>query len=327
MNTMNRMNRGVSVGVAAMGLALGLMVAGFAASPARGQKVADVKSDALFKDVFVKSVAGPVLSPLGARHTAKKGDTITITGRVGGAKDPFVPGRAVLTLVGEELPACNENPDDRCAIPWDYCCETPKDIVRHSVTVQVVDAKGRVIRADLKGRNGIAELSELTVVGKVIQADDKAFIVNATSLAVNPALPTGLFVKEAAAGAVEPAAAKVDAKVGDVVTLRGRIGGGLEPFVSGQAVFTIVGAVLQPCSATEGDTCETPWDYCCDSKEAILANSASVQVANVDGVPLRTELKGRRGLKEITEVVVTGKVASIEGGGLVLNATSIAVAP
>ena len=165
MNTMNRMNRGVSVGVAAMGLALGLMVAGFAASPARGQKVADVKSDALFKDVFVKSVAGPVLSPLGARHTAKKGDTITITGRVGGAKDPFVPGRAVLTLVGEELPACNENPDDRCAIPWDYCCELEK-MKENKALVKVVDGKGTPVAKGAKDLLGVKELTMVVVRGK-----------------------------------------------------------------------------------------------------------------------------------------------------------------
>lgn len=118
------------------------------------------------------------------KGTAKPGDSVTIQGRIGGSESPFVEGRAVFTIIGPGIPACSDNPDDHCKIPWDYCCETPEDIASHSATIQIVDDKGALLRTSLKGQSGIKELSDLIVVGKVAQAEDKVLVVHATGVYV-----------------------------------------------------------------------------------------------------------------------------------------------
>ena len=112
--------------------------------------------------------------------TAKTGDAVVMRGRVGGSEEPFVEGRAVFTLVGNGLKACSDKADDKCETPWDYCCDTPADIAKHSATVQVVDAAGAPIKASIKGQNGIKELSELTIAGKVVLANEKVVIIAAS---------------------------------------------------------------------------------------------------------------------------------------------------
>ncbi|HWL92098.1 MAG TPA: hypothetical protein VNT79_01065 [Phycisphaerae bacterium] len=113
---------------------------------------------------------------------AKVGDAVVLRGRIGGSVSPFVEGRALFTLVGNGLKACSDNPEDTCATPWDYCCETADEIAKHSATIQIVDLAGAPLKADLRGQHGIKELSEVVVVGKVVQAGERATIISATSI-------------------------------------------------------------------------------------------------------------------------------------------------
>lgn len=135
-------------------------------------------------DLFVEKEPDGAKSPEEVKASAKPGDKIAIRGRIGGSANPFVEGRAVFTLIGAGLKACSDNPDDKCATPWDYCCETAADIARHSAMVQVVDAAGMPLRTGLKGVNGLKELSQVTVEGVVQQAKDKILIVNAKAIHV-----------------------------------------------------------------------------------------------------------------------------------------------
>jgi hypothetical protein len=150
-----------------------------AQAPARPTTTATVM-DGLFTDT---EPAGAVTVEE-AKKTAKVGDTVTITGRVGGSRDPFIADRAVVTLVGPGLPACSDNPDDKCSQPWDYCCASKADIAAHSATIQVVDTQGRPANYGLKDAHGIKELSTLVVVGKVAAAEGPNFVVNATQIYV-----------------------------------------------------------------------------------------------------------------------------------------------
>ncbi len=117
-----------------------------------------------------------------ARASAKTGDPVTIRGRIGGSKSPFVEGRAVFTLMGSGLKACSDDPEDKCPTPWDYCCDNASDIAKHSATIQVVDTAGAPIRTGLRGTNGVRELSEVVVVGRVTHAEEKAFVVAASGV-------------------------------------------------------------------------------------------------------------------------------------------------
>jgi hypothetical protein len=116
---------------------------------------------------------------------AGDGEEVVVRGRIAGQAEPFTEGRAQFQLVDMAVKACNENPDDKCESPWDMCCEDKKTVAENSVTVQVAGADGRPLKSELKGVNGLKELSEVTVKGKVQKSPDgKAVTINATEMYV-----------------------------------------------------------------------------------------------------------------------------------------------
>jgi hypothetical protein len=140
-------------------------------------------------------------------------------------------------------------------------------------------------------------------------------------------VPADLFVTDAPEGATGVAAAKGSAKEGERVVLRGRIGGARAPFTAERAVFTVIDPGLPSCADNPEDTCDTPWDYCCEPKERILANAATVQVVDASGAPLKAGLQGAGGLEPLREVVVVGIVARRDdAGAFVVNAEKVYVA-
>lgn len=142
--------------------------------------------------------------------------------------------------------------------------------------------------------------------------------------AAQSALPDGLFVTEEPAGAKEVGEVKADVAATGEVVLRGRIGGRVETFVKERAIFMLADSRLPTCRDKHGDGCPTPWDYCCEPKEELLAKTASIQVAGPDGQPLKLGLQGRHGLEPMAEIVISGKIASRDGT-LLINAEKIFV--
>lgn len=121
-------------------------------------------------------------------------------------------------------------------------------------------------------------------------------------------LPPGLVVATEPAGAQDVADAKKTVKAGDPVTLVGRIGGRVKPFVDGRAIFSVVSPKLRTCSEIEGDTCETPWDYCCEDKETMRTHTVTVRLVGEGSEPLAFGVQGQAGLAPGARVVVEGKV-------------------
>jgi hypothetical protein len=138
-------------------------------------------------------------------------------------------------------------------------------------------------------------------------------------------LPAGLILKEAPAGAKDVSVLKKDAKEGDEVVIRGQVGGDVKPFVKNRAIVRIVDMKLPACNAKPGDSCKTPWDFCCETPEAIKANSATIECCTADGKPLKVELKGMNGIDHLSVVVVKGKVSSRVGDNLIIQASGIFV--
>jgi len=123
------------------------------------------------------------------------------------------------------------------------------------------------------------------------------------------ALPEGLILTEAPQGPLSVLAAKKSLQTGDDVVVRGLIGGRVEPFVAGRAIFQLVDSSIPTCAARGGDDhCRTPWDYCCEPKEEVTAKSVTVQVVGKDGKPLEIQLKGAGGLNPMARIIVRGKV-------------------
>jgi len=144
--------------------------------------MASEKKAALPPNLFVSTEPTGAKTVEEAKSTARQGDAVVIRGRIGGSVAPFVENRAVFTIMGTGLKACSDNPADKCKTPWDYCCDTPEDIAKHSATIQVVDSSGSTLRTGLRGVSGLKELSEVVVVGKIAQTAEKVLVIHATNL-------------------------------------------------------------------------------------------------------------------------------------------------
>jgi len=115
-------------------------------------------------------------------------------------------------------------------------------------------------------------------------------------------------------------------KDGDEVAVLGRIGGSTDPWVEGRAAFHIVDPTLIPCNEIEGDSCKTPWDYCCDT-DRLPKSMATVKFVDESGKTLETDARTLLGLKELQSIVVKGKAQRDEAGNLTVLASSVFVQP
>jgi hypothetical protein len=123
-----------------------------------------------------------------ARTTAKPGESIVLEGKIMGVMHPFVEGRAVFVLGDDAtISSCDENPEDGCETPWDACCD-PDEVLKAGVaTIQVLDVEGKVLKEDIKGVNGLKELSKVRIAGTLAeQSNADAMIVNATAIYLLP---------------------------------------------------------------------------------------------------------------------------------------------
>lgn len=170
-----------------MRLVLCVALAGLATLGACGQKSAQapapVANAAAFpSSLFLASAPADVKDVKDVKPTLKAGDKISLCGRIGGGKEPFVAGRAMFSLVDKRMPACSDNPEDTCKTPWDYCCESAEDLMANSATVEVVGADGQMIKTGLEGVHGLKPLSRVVVVGTVASAEKGNLIVKAEGI-------------------------------------------------------------------------------------------------------------------------------------------------
>lgn len=132
--------------------------------------------------LFVAEAPADAAAITKARTSAKAGDSVVLTGFIGGRVDPFTAGRAMFVMADpEQTPACT----DHCETPWDACCEPKDKIAAGTATVQVVDEKGEMLKADLNGVGELKPGSTVTVAGVVRTAEAGAFVVDAKSIYVS----------------------------------------------------------------------------------------------------------------------------------------------
>ena len=126
-----------------------------------------------------------VKTVIAVRQSAKDEEDVTLVGKIGGSKNPWVEGRAAFTLVDESLKSCDQIPGDTCPVPWDYCCETHK-LKDASALIKIVDEDGQPIKTDARDLLGVRELTHVIVKGKARRD-------SAGNLTV---LASGVFVKK-----------------------------------------------------------------------------------------------------------------------------------
>ena len=132
--------------------------------------------------------------------------------------------------------------------------------------------------------------------------------------------------------AAEPQAARSilqvrdESKQGDEVVLVGRIGGDVNPWVEGRAAFSLVDLSAKACSDIAGDSCPTPWDYCCET-DKLVKGKTLIKLVGDDGQPVATDARELLGVKELDTLVVQGKAQRDDSGNLTILASKIFVRP
>jgi len=111
---------------------------------------------------------------------------------------------------------------------------------------------------------------------------------------------------------------------GDDVVITGRIGGSSNPWIDGRLAFPIVDESLKACSDIPGDTCQKPWDYCCET-DKLPGATALVKVVDHKGQAVKGDAKEMLKVKELSTVVVEGKAERDEAGNLTIVANQIYV--
>lgn len=123
--------------------------------------------------------------------------------------------------------------------------------------------------------------------------------------------------------AAEVIAVRKAAKDQGEVVVVGRIGGRPNPWIKGAASFSIVDRSLKPCNAIEGDTCKTPWDYCCEAdlpKATVL-----VMVVNGEGKIVKQDARELLGVKELDTLFIQGKAKRDKAGNVTILASKLFV--
>jgi hypothetical protein len=145
------------------------------------------ESEKLPADLIADAAPAGAIDVVKTKELAKDGERIVVKGRVGGQKAPLAPNRAIATLADISLPTCDKSPMDKCETPWDSCCEPSEKITANTLTVQVVAADGKPIKAGLSGVGGITQMKELVVSGIAKRASGSdSLIVQATRIYVVP---------------------------------------------------------------------------------------------------------------------------------------------
>lgn len=115
-----------------------------------------------------------------AKQNAQAGEAIVLRGRIGGRKAPITGESPAFIIMDASVPSCAE--DGHCAMPWDYCCETPETITANSATIVVLDASGNPTDEDLTAA-GLEPLDEVIVVGTVKARPNKDVLeIHATGI-------------------------------------------------------------------------------------------------------------------------------------------------
>lgn len=167
----------------------------------------------------------------------------------------------------------------------------------------------------------------LFIVALTACGDSKPDKPTASSGGTATALPATLLSDKAPEGALDVVAARGAAKAGDPIVLRGRVGGKEKPFSDAVAVMVLADdKAIKACNETPGDSCESPWDFCCEESATLAASTATIQAKDADGKILRSTFRGLGGIKELSELVIAGTVdGASTPEALIVNATSIHV--
>ncbi len=118
---------------------------------------------------------------IAARESAKDGDPVVIVGRIGGADNPWIEGRAAFMLLDASklMVAIGEDSSDE-ELCMDDCCAAER--AGCTTLVKVVDAEGKLVAADSRQLLGLTSDDMVVVRGKAKKDDSDNFTVLADAV-------------------------------------------------------------------------------------------------------------------------------------------------
>ena len=167
-------------------------------------------------------------------------------------------------------------------------------------------------------------LAALSIILASCSEDKK----NMTSKAEAPSISLSPYLlTDAPADPIDILDMRKSASSGDTVTFSGKALGKKQIFMKDRAIMVLGDPKkLISCDLGTCKGCPTPWDACCDLPEDIQSAIVSVQIVDTTGKPLQTGIKGLGGIKELSEVIITGIVApGSNDKNMLINATGIFV--
>ena len=99
-----------------------------------------------------------------ARESAEDGKPLVMVGRIGGAANPWIDGRAAFTLLDASMTVVAEGEMAEGAVCTGDCCATER--LACTAVVKVVDGDGQLIAIDSRQLLGVKEADMVVVEGK-----------------------------------------------------------------------------------------------------------------------------------------------------------------
>ena len=143
------------------------------------------------ESVLLKTKPEGSVSISQARNSAKPGDTIVVSGEIGGRKnDTFSPTLSTFFLADSDaiMNCIKKHGSDGCPTPWDYCCEPKEKVIASIAFIQFKSQEiGKVATQSFRGWNGLKELSQVTIKGTVDSTSSpNAIIINLEGIYIQP---------------------------------------------------------------------------------------------------------------------------------------------
>jgi len=118
-----------------------------------------------------------------ARKSTKDGEPVVVVGRIGGAKNPWIDGRAAFTMLDASMVVVAEGTESNGGeICMDECCAVER--AGSTTLVKVVDENGGVLAADARSLLGVANDDMVVVQGNVSRDTAGNFVILASGVHV-----------------------------------------------------------------------------------------------------------------------------------------------
>jgi len=113
---------------------------------------------------------------IAARESSQDGAPLVLVGRIGGAANPWIDGRAAFTLLDASMSVVAEGEDDGDGeLCMGDCCATER--LDCTTLVKVVDAQGRLVPVDSRKLLGLKESDMVVVKGTAKKDKNGNFVM------------------------------------------------------------------------------------------------------------------------------------------------------